>query len=145
MKLFYFILENDRFWTIRVPKWFHYKFQLMPDDNNPPRLKKCKQKFWLALIPIHVRRRVFLLYRLFKSFSSEWNLRWLQTQSYFLYCCVQKKLEQKKEAFSQLQRLKSRNTYLLGTWAKKIIYRPTDPLHFSTVGIRQTNNFLRTA
>ena len=35
--------------------------------------------------------------------------------------------------------------YLLWTWAKKIIYRPTDPLNFSTVGLRQTNNFLRTA
>ena len=28
---------------------------------------------------------------------------------------------------------------------QKKIYRPTDPLNFSTVGLRETDNFLRTA
>ena len=79
----------------------------------------------------------------FKS-SSEWNMRWLQTQSYFLYC-VQKQLEQKKSIFPASATKIQKYLSVGNLRAKKIIYRLTDPLHISTVGLRQTNNFLRAA
>ena len=55
------------------------------------------------------------------------NETWDGFKHKIIFCIVYRKNWNKKKAFSQLQRLKSRNTYLLGTWAKKIIYRPTDP------------------
>ena len=85
----------------------------------------------------------------FKSFSSEWNLRWLWSEVFeheviFCIVCIYRKNWNKKSIFPASVN-KFQKYLLLWTWAKKIIYRPTDPLHFSTVGLRQTNNFLRTA
>ena len=117
-----------------------------------------------------LQTRIYFLYRVPKK---NWNkgcclnsiLRWLHTRSYFLYRVTEKKLEQRllsefyfeMASYTKLfsvscteKKLEQRlllewktkiQKYLLWTWAK-FFYRSTD---FSTVGLRQTNNFLRTA
>ena len=88
----------------------------------------------MGLNPHSCAKESFLLFRLFRQLSEFYfdlnlfllNETWngFKQESYFLYR-VQKKLEQNK-AFSQFQRLKSRNTYNICCERKQKNNLPTD-------------------